>query len=117
MDYRRNAMRNVRPSERCGVPCVFGENIRERDSDCDLHSGCDKVKDCDDVRRIACAQEEDDCDCDVKVLDTNLVGAPLAMVYSPFQRFDNLFEPEEALCHGTLFMELFKPFYGSRRGV
>ena len=117
MDYRRNAMRNVRPPERCGMPCAFGESIRERDCDCDLPPVCDMVKDCDEVRRIACAEESKPCDGDVKILDTNLVGAPLAMVYSPFQRFDNLFEPEEALCHGTLFMELYKPFYGSRRGV
>ncbi len=47
--------------------------------------------------------------------DTGLSGFPLAMVYSPYQQFDNLYEPEEAICKGTLFAELDKPFYGSRR--
>ena len=38
-------------------------------------------------------------------------GEPsLAMVYSPHQMFDNLFSTEEALEHGTLFVELNKPW-------
>ncbi|MBR6727570.1 MAG: spore coat associated protein CotJA [Clostridia bacterium] len=44
-----------------------------------------------------------------------LDGMSLAMVYSPCQEFDGLFAVEEALGHGTLFMELEKPFYGARR--
>ncbi len=48
--------------------------------------------------------------------DTTLAGFPLAMVYSPYQQFDNLFTPDEALCKGTLFVELDKPFYGNRGG-
>lgn len=44
-----------------------------------------------------------------------LNGMSLAMVYSPCQEFDGLYSVEEALCHGTLFMELEKPFYGARR--
>ncbi len=47
--------------------------------------------------------------------DTTLSGFPLAMVYSPYQQFDNLYEPDEAICKGTLFAELDKPFCGSRR--
>ncbi len=34
----------------------------------------------------------------------------LAMVYSPFQEFENLYEPEEALSKGTLFADLYLPF-------
>ncbi len=48
-------------------------------------------------------------------VDTTLVGFPLAMVYSPYQAFEDLYEPEKALCQGTLFAQLDKPFYGSRR--
>lgn len=44
-----------------------------------------------------------------------LTGKSLAMVYSPCQEFRALHAVEEALCHGTLFMELEKPFYGARR--
>ena len=33
----------------------------------------------------------------------------LAMVYSPINRFRALYSPEDALTHGTLFEELYKP--------
>ncbi len=38
-----------------------------------------------------------------------LVGAPLAYVYSPDQQFRLLYSAPEALKHGTLFEELYKP--------
>ena len=38
----------------------------------------------------------------------------LAMVYAPMQRFEQLYEPDEAFCHGTLFRQLDKPFWGGR---
>ena len=44
-----------------------------------------------------------------------LYGRSLAMVYSPCQTFDGLYTPEVGLAHGTVFMELDKPFYGARR--
>ena len=33
----------------------------------------------------------------------------LAMVYAPYQFFTNLYTPEQAMKHGTLFEELYKP--------
>ena len=33
----------------------------------------------------------------------------LAMVYSPYQCFRMTYSPENALMHGTLFEELYKP--------
>jgi hypothetical protein len=33
------------------------------------------------------------------------------MVYSPAQRFDNLYDPEEGLEAGTIFRDLDFPFY------
>ena len=36
-------------------------------------------------------------------------GLQLAMVYSPFQTFEGLYSPEEALVRGTLFEALDKP--------
>ena len=44
-----------------------------------------------------------------------LAGYPLAMVYSPEQAFDNLYEPEEGLAHGTVFAALDFPFEGDGR--
>ena len=44
-----------------------------------------------------------------------LKGASLAMVYSPEQAFEGLYEPDEALVRGTVFIALEKPFYGDGR--
>ena len=41
----------------------------------------------------------------------------LAMMYVPYQRFENLYDPEKALEQGTLFAELDLPFYGSKKGA
>lgn len=36
---------------------------------------------------------------------------PLVMAYVPMQVFRNLYDPDSALCHGTIFRELDLPFY------
>lgn len=43
-----------------------------------------------------------------------LSSYPLAMVYSPLQKFHELYEPEVALERGTLFSELDLPFEGGK---
>jgi len=40
----------------------------------------------------------------------------LAMMYVPYQRFENLYEPDKALERGTLFKDLDLPFYGGKGG-
>ena len=40
-----------------------------------------------------------------------LPGFPLAMVYMPDQEWEELFDEEEAIIHGTLFRGLVFPFY------
>lgn len=45
------------------------------------------------------------------------VGKSLAMVYSPYQHFEELYGEGEALCRGTLFRALDKPFLASGRGL
>ena len=44
-----------------------------------------------------------------------LDGMPLAYVYAPSQKFRMMYSPEDALSHGTLFEELYKPMevYGN----
>lgn len=42
-----------------------------------------------------------------------LKGFSLAMAYVPMQCFENLYCPEDALCAGTLFVGLDKPFCGA----
>ena len=34
----------------------------------------------------------------------------VGMAYVPWQQLEEVYEPEVALCHGTLFPELHKPF-------
>ena len=44
-----------------------------------------------------------------------LSGRSLAMVYSPCQEFEGIYEAMPGLMAGTIFRELEKPFYGARR--
>jgi hypothetical protein len=44
-----------------------------------------------------------------------LEGMSLAMVYSPCQHFEKLYEPMEGLRCGTIFCKLNMPFTGGRR--
>ena len=39
---------------------------------------------------------------------------PLAMAYVPMQAFSTQYDPEAALCRGTLFPDLDKPFVGCK---
>lgn len=45
-----------------------------------------------------------------------LGGMSLAMVYSPCQEFDDLYDHTEGLRRGTIFRQLDKPFAGRRGG-
>ena len=53
-------------------------------------------------------RREHSCD-----LPDRLQGHPLAMVYSPYQHFRDIYTPDVALDRGTLFAELDLPFEGS----
>ena len=41
---------------------------------------------------------------------------PVAMAYVPWQRWNTVYDLERALCTGTIFPELDKPFLGVRGG-
>ncbi len=41
-----------------------------------------------------------------------VMGQPLAMAYVAMQTFEHLYTPDAALCAGTLFADLDKPFCG-----
>lgn len=66
-----------------------------------------------------CASARDteaDCDCNQGARSSGLLdGKSLAMVYSPYQHFETLYDPRQGLCNGTIFGELNKPFYGDGR--
>ncbi len=42
-------------------------------------------------------------------------GFSYAMAYIPTQEYEELYQPEEALCKGTLFKQLNMPFHGCFR--
>lgn len=39
---------------------------------------------------------------------------PLTMAYVPFQSYGVMYEPDKALCRGTVFPDLDKPFLGCK---
>ena len=62
-------------------------------------------------------------DCSARVSSQNAASraskvcaeAPLAMVYSPYQEWHELYDLESGFCQGTIFKELDKPFLGAAR--
>ena len=62
---------------------------------------------------VACACRKPACP--IAPEDSCLSGRSLAMVYSPCQVFEGIYESDEGLSRGTIFMELEKPFYGAPR--
>jgi hypothetical protein len=44
----------------------------------------------------------------------DLDSLPVAMAYVPWQHFDKVYDPEQALQCGTIFPELNQPFMGKR---
>ena len=54
------------------------------------------------------------CDCNNDENYHSEFNYSLAMVYSPYQQFQNLYCEEEGFVAGTIFKELDKPFYGPK---
>ncbi len=80
----------------------------------------DCIDDCFDsvqvsIHNVACGDRKH-CDyCPINKCDFSCVDDfPLAMAYIPMQKFENLYGLDEALCAGTLFKELDKPFLGRK---
>lgn len=61
-----------------------------------------------DARTSNVLHTTDHCHCGNQ--DNTAPQEILAMVYAPRQSFIKIFDPEAALCHGTIFEELSKPF-------
>lgn len=53
--------------------------------------------------------------CNTQTLSPLPKDPVLAMAYVPFQKFENLYAPEQALDAGTLFCGLDKPFLGGAK--
>lgn len=55
-------------------------------------------------------------DCGCRREEDALRGMPLAMAYVPWQYWNKTYELDKALCIGTIFPELDKPFLGYQGG-
>ena len=54
------------------------------------------------------------CSCTQEKETVKLDSLPLAMAYVPWQKWQNIYKPENALCAGTIFQELDLAFLGRR---
>ena len=54
------------------------------------------------------------CSCIQEKETLKLASMPLAMAYVPWQKWQHIYKPENALCAGTIFQELDLPFTGRR---
>ena len=73
------------------------------------------IESCGQSRNSACGCDtplaRQGCAMDGARLASACAGEPsLAIVYSPYQHFRDIYTPWEALCRGTLFRELDKPW-------
>ena len=60
------------------------------------------------MTREGCSQSREGGNCEVKE-NLCLDFMPLAYLYVPMQKFRMLYSAKDALSHGTLFEELYKP--------
>ena len=73
----------------------------------------DSVQTC--IHKSVCENIAPGASCPINKCDFSCVDDfPLAMAYIPMQRFENLYSIDEALCAGTLFKDLDKPFLGGK---
>ena len=74
-----------------------------------MGNGCSCEKGIPQRENVEFCQKADTCK------GWGLSGYPLASVYAPLQNFDNLYDLDTALDHGTAFIELDLPFMGDMR--
>lgn len=65
-----------------------------------------EVRSCSPTARVTPRSQDEDCD--------YAENCPLAMAYTPMQKWRKLYSAEVALSRGTLFEELDKPFMGRK---
>lgn len=65
-----------------------------------------------DMQKNNVCPRRDDKKDSYDVYETQEINYRLAMVYSPYQEWQNIYNGEKALENGTIFAELDKPFLG-----
>ncbi len=66
----------------------------------------------DDRRNVNCQNRNTHANCGCMANDNASQKMVLAMAYVPWQRWENLYELDQALMAGTIFADLNKPFRG-----
>ena len=57
-----------------------------------------------------CSYETEEMFCGVEPQEDACAYPSLAMLYSPWQEWETVYDLQTALCHGTIFPGLDKPF-------
>ena len=78
--------------------CGCGNNARQQRSR--MPERCSDTRESDEVKACRCREEDE------------LGGMPLAMAYVPWQKWCDIYEPQEGFARGTVFAQLDKPFHG-----
>lgn len=86
-----------------------------RESQASVQSSRESVRNSCEVSRRE-RRETGEMSCAVSENYDALAGMPLAMAYVPWQMWRKIYDAEKALCQGTIFEELDKPFQG-RGGI
>ncbi len=78
--------------------CGCGNDTRQQRSR--MPERCSDTRESDEVKACRCREEDE------------LGGMPLAMAYVPWQKWCDIYEPQEGFARGTVFAQLDKPFHG-----
>ena len=107
-------------SEGCGCAVPFPRaEAREEKSTCSCGESLIQPREIRNTCSCGAARSiERECSCNKGAENNGILdGQSLAMVYSPYQNFDSLYDPRRGLCSGTIFSDLDKPFHGNGRGL
>ena len=116
----RESRENSENSRMSGCGCGNSRESREnsensRMSGCGCGNSRESRENGGNSRSNGCGCGNSSSDMDNDCRNSCLRGNSLAMVYSPCQRFENIYDTTEGLCRGTIFRDLDKPFWGGRR--
>ena len=113
--YRMNYNHCSSPRDRLDESLLT--RIAAEDSSCNICNQNRKRQGCGCNQSIMPRNDGNDCGCennDNELYDNGDFNFALAMAYSPYQEWQNLFCEEEGFVVGTIFKELDKPFYGQK---
>lgn len=105
--YGRNTMGSARSMQ---------DSARSvQDTDCSCREPDNSRSESRTMADTACPKRKDNsCSGNDSITCFTSTDFPIGMAYVPMQTWGPLYDPQKALCQGTLFPELDKPFLGGR---